>query len=101
MLNLFKNSKTTQATPAQTPVLQKSSSTTKERRLVPRPLPAPEVLAGSEEADWSLWQESVSLQDSQMQALWPATEPGQLREAAPSVDAPAIDPFASVHKNSS
>lgn len=100
MLNYFKNSKTTQAKPAQTPAPNQTSSTTKERRLVPRPLPAPEVLEGSEDSDWSLWQESVSLQDNQMQALWPATAPSELHEAAPSMDEPAIDPFAWVHKNS-
>ena len=101
MLNFFKNSKATPARPAQTPVLHKTSSPTTERRLVPRPLPAPAVIEGSEESDWSLWHESVSLQDSQMQTLWTATEPGQLREAARSVESAAIDPFASVHKNSS
>lgn len=101
MLNFFKNSKATQARPAQTPVLHKTSSTAKERRLVPRPLPAPDVIEGSGDSDWSLWQESVASHDSQMQALWPATEPVQLHEAAPSTKPAAIDPFASVHKNSS
>ena len=99
MLNFFKNSKTTQARPAA--LLHKTSSTTKERRLVPRPLPVPEVLEGNEDTDWSLWQESVAFQDSEMQAPWPATEPDQLHEAVLSTEPPAIDPFASVHKNSS
>ena len=101
MLNFFKNSKATQARPAQTPVLIKTSSTTNERRLVSRPLPAPEVIEGSEESDWSLWQESVAFHDSQLQAPWPATEPGPLHKAVPSMESAAIDPFASVHKNSS
>lgn len=101
MLNFFKNSKAAQARPAQTSVLHTTSSTVKERRLVQRPLPVPEVIEGSGDSDWSLWQESVASHDSQMQPLWPATEPGQLHEAAPSVDAPTLDPFASVHKNSS
>ena len=101
MLNFFKNSKTTPARAAPTSLLHKTAATTKERRLVARPLPVPEVIEGSEDADWSLWQESVAFQNSEMRAPWTATEPGQLHEAAPSAQAPAIDPFASVHKNSS
>ena len=100
MLNFFKNSKATQARPAQTPVLNKTSSTAKERRLTPRALPVPEVVEGNDDSDWSLWQDSVEFHDSQMQAAWPVTAPSPLQEATPSLELDAIDPFASVHKNS-
>ena len=101
MLNFFKNSKAAQARPAQTEVDTKTSSITKERRLLSRPLPVLEVVEGNEESDWSLWHESVALHDSRIQPLWLATEPGVLNEAAPSPALAALDPFASVHKNSS
>jgi len=68
---------------------------------MPRPLPVPEVVEGNEESDWSLWQASVALHDSRIQPLWLATEPGALNETAPSPASAALDPFASVHKNSS
>lgn len=100
MLNFFRNSKVAMSRPTQTEALNKTSSIAKERRLIPRPLPLPEVVEGNEESDWSLWQESVAFHDSQMQTAWPATVPDQLHEATPSIESTAIDPFASVHKNS-
>lgn len=36
-----------------------------ERRRFPRPLPLPEVFEGNGDTDWSLWEESVSLQKAQ------------------------------------
>ncbi len=101
MVNFFKNSKATQARPGQSLVLDKKPTASKERRLVPRPLPVPEVVEGNADTDWSLWQESVAFQDSRVQPLWQATEPGQLPDAAPITETEAADPFASVHKNSS
>lgn len=67
---------------------------------MPRPLPVPEVVEGNADSDWSLWQESVAFLDSQVQPLWSPTKPDQLHEAAPNTGSAAIDPFASVHKNS-
>lgn len=81
MLRFFKNSAAkaaaTQAKPADAgptqptdlepakPIARVPSVNTKERRRFPRPLPLPEVVEGNEDADWSLWEESVSLQKNQ------------------------------------
>lgn len=44
------------------PVTRVPSIDTDERRRFPRPLPLPEVVEGNGDTDWSLWEESVSLQ---------------------------------------
>lgn len=100
MSNLFRNSKAAMTRPTQAKAVDQTASTTKERRLIPRPLPLPDVVEGNDDSDWSLWQDSVEFHDSQMQAAWPVTEPGQLQGATPSMEPDAIDAFASVHKNS-
>src|SRR5512133_1945723 len=100
MSNLFRNSKAALTNPTQADVVDQTASTAKERRLIPRPLPLPEVVEGNDDSDWSLWQDSVEFHDSQMQETWPVTEPGPLQGATPSIEPEAIDPFASVHKNS-
>ena len=100
MMNPFKNSRAAQGKPTQAEVLDKTSSAAKERRLVPRPLPVPEMVEGNADSDWSLWQESVAFLDSQVQPLWSPTVSDKLDEAAPSTESAALDAFASVHKNS-
>jgi hypothetical protein len=44
------------------PVVRVPANDTDERRRFPRPLPLPEVVEGNGDTDWSLWEESVSLQ---------------------------------------
>ncbi len=44
------------------PAVSAPSVNTGERRRFPRPLPLPEVFEGNGDTDWSLWEESVSLQ---------------------------------------
>lgn len=100
MSNIFKRQGDATARPAERAASNKTSSPAKERRLLPRPLPTPEVVEGNEDSDWSLWQESVAFQDSQMQPGWFITEPVPIQGAAPSKESEFIDPFASVHKNS-
>lgn len=41
------------------------SVSTDERRRFPRPLPLPEVVEGNGDTDWSLWEETVSMQKAQ------------------------------------
>ena len=71
-----------------------------ERRRFPRPLPVPEVVEGNEDSDWSLWEESVSFQDSQMQPVLPTTKPMPMQAVTRGIESEVIDPFATVHKNS-
>src|ERR1035437_7524550 len=101
MLNFFKQSKAETARPTETAALNKTSSKAQERRLLPRPLPVPEVAEGNADSDWSLWQESVDFQDSTMQPGWFPTAPLQWQEGKPSGGSGAFDAFDSVHKNSS
>ncbi len=98
MLKSFKPSETARAKSKATP--SKTSSRTRERRLLPRPLPTPEVIEGNDESDWSLWEQSVSFQDSQMQPAWTKTKPMPMQGAAPGTESEAADPFASVRRNS-
>lgn len=62
------------------------------------PPPLPEVVAeGNTQADWSMWEDSVSLLDSQMQDLGPASR-FQVRDTGPApVD--ERDPFAGVKRH--
>ncbi len=53
-----------------------------------------EVIEGNDDKDWDLWQDSVSLMDSQMQSLMPSTA-GSERWHLARKDA---DPYASVRK---
>ena len=45
------------------------------------PLPTPVVTEGNDEADWSLWEDSVAFQDSQMPSPYPETRPVPLEAA--------------------
>lgn len=58
------------------------------------PIPVPEA----QDADWSMWEDSVAFQDSQIKEYEP-TEPAPLARTD-LADAPAPDPFSVVHKHS-
>jgi hypothetical protein len=47
------------------------------RPLLPELLPVPEMVEGNEDADWALWQSSVTFQDTQTDS-YGATVPAQL-----------------------
>ena len=100
MGNFFKRTDAATATAAATPTSNEPLLNAGERRRFPRPLPVPEVVEGNEDSDWSLWEESVSFQDSQMQPVGPTTKPMPLQAVTPGIDSEVIDPFATVHKNS-
>ena len=57
------------------------------------PLPNAEVTEGNDEADWSLWEDSVAFQDSKMPAPYPDTRPAPLKatEACDSAFSTAYD----------
>ena len=68
------------------------------RLLPPEPAPVPQVVEGNRESDWSLWEDSVSFQDSQMSSFGPTTLPLGLPEEKPENEADYVDPFDSVRK---
>ena len=100
MVNFLKRTDVATATAAATPTPSERLLHARERRRFPRPLPVPEVVEGNEDADWSLWEESVSLQNSQMQPAWPKTEPMPLQGVMPAIESEVLDPFAAVLKKS-
>ncbi len=65
---------------------------------VPEPTPIPEVIEGNGDTDWTLWEQSVSFQDSQTASLGASTLPLGLREERSDNPKDDDDPFASVRK---
>ena len=61
------------------------------------PIPVPQA----QDADWAMWEDSVSFQESQISEYGP-TEPAPIvpTDAPDAPDAVAGDPFAAVHKHS-
>ena len=48
------------------------------------PLPKAEVTEGNEESDWSLWENSVAFQDSQMPEPYHKTKPVPIEATTPA-----------------
>lgn len=63
------------------------------------PAPLPQVVEGNEHSDWALWEDSVMLLDSQMQALTPSARIYERQKDAPS-EYQDVDPFAKIGKKS-
>lgn len=61
------------------------------------PSQLPEVVEGSEQSDWSLWEDSVAMLDSQMQSLNPRPARRFLPDDAPT-DFQPVEAFATVKK---
>lgn len=71
----------------------------RERRQFPREFStAYEVIEGNGEADWLLWEESVSFQDSKMHRPQLSLVPARTSEITPNVQAEVTDAFDSVLK---
>jgi hypothetical protein len=96
MFDFFKRS-----TPVK-PAAPRSQATTSRASAVHRsfdhlsPQPKAEVTEGNDEADWSLWEDSVAFQDSQTPSQHPNTEPAPLeavnaKQASDSSPAAAYD----------
>ena len=72
---------------------RKKSSGSPATEITSGPAPLPQVTEGNEETDWSLWEDSVTALDSQMQALGPSS---RISEA--SSDYQDVDAFSRVAK---
>jgi hypothetical protein len=73
MFDFFKRSTPTQATQPRREASPRRK-TAVHRGLDPlAPLPTPEVTEGNSEADWSLWEDSVAVQDGQFSDPYPDT----------------------------
>lgn len=83
------------------PITDKNTRVTRNTRSAPAlgaldPLPVPEVTEGNSEADWSVWEDSVAFQDSQMSGF-AASKPEKPPVKHPGDTVP--DPFQTVHKH--
>lgn len=63
------------------------------------PVPVPEVVEGNEPTDWALWEDSMTIMDSQMQSLTPSGRIYEREKEKPS-EFQDIDAFSGVNKNS-
>jgi hypothetical protein len=71
----------------------------RERRKIPREFStAYDVTEGNGEADWQLWEESVSFQDSKMHLTPHSLVPARASEIVPNVQIEVTDAFESVLK---
>jgi hypothetical protein len=77
------------------PQVQRPARRTAYSGEFPPSLPLPEVVAeGNTQADWSVWEDSMTTLDSQLQGLAPSSR-FQVRDTRPS-QLDEIDPFAGV-----
>lgn len=106
MFNIFKRSN---PVPAKAEGKAKAGAKTDGRpvsspgQAVVPPLPEeaalPEVVEGNEHTDWALWEDSVSVLDSQIQGLTPSARIYERDKQTPS-EYQDLDPFSRVNKNS-
>lgn len=62
-------------------------------------VPVSEVMEGNEPTDWALWEDSMTVLDSQMQSLTPSARIYTREKEAPS-EYQDLDPFAGISKKS-
>jgi hypothetical protein len=101
MFNLFKRSAPAPAKPAAKPAARQPSSPRTDAALPPLPEEAslPEVVEGNEHTDWALWEDSMTVLDSQMQGLTPSARIYERDKQTPS-EYQDLDPFSQVNKKS-
>lgn len=98
MFNFFKRSAPPPAKPAAKPASQKPSSPA-QAPVLHEPAALPEVVEGNEHTDWALWEDSMTVLDSQMQGLTPSARIYERDKETPS-QYQDLDPFSKISKNS-
>lgn len=101
MFNPFKRPAPAAAKPAAKPAARQASSPRTDAALPPLPEEAslPEVVEGNEHTDWALWEDSMTVLDSQMQGLTPSARIYERDKQAPS-EYQDLDPFSQINKKS-
>lgn len=80
-------------------LIQSQPNYMRERRQIPRELStAYEVIEGNDEADWLLWEESVSFQDSKIHSAPLSLVTARTSEITAKVQTEVTDAFDSVIK---
>lgn len=67
MLQFFRRPVARPVKPVAASGSQDSPPEFEERRFLPRPMPVSDVVEGSDDSDWALWEESVWQLEKQMQ----------------------------------
>jgi hypothetical protein len=78
MFDFFKRNAPPKAAELRSPSAKRRSSGERTGYDPLEPLPKPEVTEGNEDSDWSLWENSIAFQDSQMPEPYPKTKPAPL-----------------------
>lgn len=99
MFNFFKRSDPKPAKASAKPAPNRNAAPREDPQGLPESLSLPEVVEGNEHTDWALWEDSVTVLDSQMQSLTPSARIYERDKQTPS-EFQDIDPFARIGKNS-
>jgi hypothetical protein len=94
MFDFFKRSSSNGTAKAPRASAKPRSASSEGRNFDPlAPLPTPEVKEGNDDSDWSLWEDSVAFQDSQMPGQYTETRPTPIHgaDAGDSVISTAFD----------
>jgi hypothetical protein len=75
MFGFFKRSTPAKAAPARVEPTKRRAAAQRPAYDPLEPLPKPEVIEGNEDSDWSLWENSMAFQDSQMPESGPKAKP--------------------------
>jgi hypothetical protein len=98
MFNIFKRSAANAAKPAVKPASRKSTPAATAAPVLAEPVPVPEVVEGNDHSDWALWEDSMTILDSQIQSLTPSARIYEKEKQTPS-ELQDIDAFSNVGKN--
>ncbi|MBC7468750.1 MAG: hypothetical protein H7322_05440 [Ramlibacter sp.] len=100
MFNFFKRSVPEPAKKAvATPAVRKPSPAAVQSSPLPESHSVPEVVEGNEQTDWALWEDSMTVLDSQMQGLTPSARIYERDKQTPS-EFQDLDPFSRINKKS-
>ena len=81
MFDFFKRSTPAKAAQPRQPAIKRRAAGERPGYDPLEPLPRPEVTEGNEDSDWSLWENSIAFQDSQIPEQYPKTKPAPLEAA--------------------
>lgn len=100
MFSFFKRSAPEPAKKAvATPTVRKPAPAAVQSSPLPESHSVPEVVEGNEQTDWALWEDSMTVLDSQMQGLTPSARIYERDKQTPS-EFQDLDPFSRINKKS-
>jgi len=94
MLNFFKRPDAEAPSKLVRPAARINPAKPKASSSQPDSIPVPDVVEGNQDSDWSLWEDSVAFQDSQMPSGFGNTKPPDVRVSTKNKSADEADPAA-------